>query len=307
MFLRDGAAGYGRDFGTLVNQTDEATSQQAGGNMIINGRRLHREQQNRARFAPLIPHQQAFQVQDMVNKLVERAFLPVLSNSSVGEVTTWNHWINHEAVDGGPRFHYRPGNLIFTCLPLSNPGNNILIDTNCVGNMEFNRDGSYNAKYWKNQTQLRTSATGKRAFMELGITIPKAFMHPRHLTQHQQAIEEFQSSGCGVGHDYCKLCLYAPYNTVMTGLLLSEPVTRARCDGWQPVFLMKHALLQRSAYGKNNQQFASCNLQGRSSIALLGFYRMEVVREVEGTPTESVEVLGMSVNDQPITFRSGGG
>jgi hypothetical protein len=158
------------------------------------------------------------------------------------------------------------------------------------GRQEINDD------FWRNQIAFYTRVDGRiMRLMEVAAFIPSWCLHEDQRADQEDAARWFQSSNCGIGNDFVMMSLFDHYAFTFLNIMGSPMVKIARKFGFRPLFLLRNCLLQRTRFGVHNHQFSSCDKGAKSTLILLGFWRM---RNNDGN---DVEVIGLQANGSYLT------
>jgi hypothetical protein len=162
--------------------------------------------------------------------------------------------------------------------------------------IESNGNTTYNDSFWDGQKEFRTMKDNhKMVFMDTCVTIPEFVLKTSQLASHRSAVTWMSEHGCGVGGAFHKFILYKGYVGVLLHFLTSPSVKQARIYGFHPLFIMKNCLLAKSTFGVRGISFVTCDKSAKTSILLVGFWRMK-----HSNP-DNLELVGLSVNGSMLT------
>lgn len=134
----------------------------------------------------------------------------------------------------------------------------------------------YYKNFWSDQLEIKNKANNGGTFsnIDIGMFQPKWSIPEDQLQDHEEALTWMRANGPVVpgSKDLVILNLKETYAYIFLIAMKSSLVIQARLAGYQPVFLLKNALIQRSYnFGVNGYQFSSLDKRPKSYLALVGF------------------------------------
>ena len=217
----------------------------------------------------------------MFNPLMGQMLGEVFSKMRIDSINSLNDWLvmSNDDHEGNKKASTSPGNMVVCFVPLKaglpSPYYNRYNDE------EFISEGKtvhYNDKFWRNQVDFKNIPGGKiLCILDCAGFIPEFVLKENSIKDHREALKWFHDYGCGVGGSgpFFKCSFFGPYVHVLESFLTSPIVKVARIYGFWPLFLIKNFLLQQTRFGVNGMQFSSVNMNARTSIMLIGFWRMK--------------------------------
>lgn len=151
---------------------------------------------------------------------------------------------------------------------------------NCKNQREFfmlNGERRVNRSYWSANLVIKNRRDGGSfRVLELAVVIPPWTIAEQFVEEHLEAME-WMAGGGGVALEDGKslyLSLKDEYATVFLSQITQHFVAGARLSGWQPLFLIKNAIVYYSKqFGINGYQLSTINKNPRSFLLLVGFFR----------------------------------
>jgi hypothetical protein len=133
----------------------------------------------------------------------------------------------------------------------------------------------YYRNFWSDQLEIKNRPNeGTFSNIDIGMFQPKWSIPNDQLQDHEEALAWMRANGPIVpgSKDLVILNLKQTYAYIFLIAMKSSLVIQARLAGYQPVFLLKNALIQRSYnFGVNGYQFSSLDKRPKSYLALVGF------------------------------------
>ena len=153
-----------------------------------------------------------------------------------------------------------------------------LINNNNETEFNFvNGNKVVNRKFWSANLDIKRLNSGAGFFktLEIGALVPEWTVAQTFLHKHRDAMEWMASNSAVLPNKTTFfLSLKQEHSTVFLRNMESEMVARARLAGFQPLFLMKNAIIQKTAkFGVNGTQVTTINVQPKSYLALVGFFK----------------------------------
>ena len=133
-----------------------------------------------------------------------------------------------------------------------------------------------NRKFWEASLDIKRKSTGGFfKTLELGALMPEWTVAECFKHQHQDAMQWMASNAAVLPNKSTMLLsLKQECATVFLRNMQSELVAKARLAGFQPLFLIKNAIVQKTGrFGINGHQISTINLQPKSCLALVAFFR----------------------------------
>ena len=134
-----------------------------------------------------------------------------------------------------------------------------------------------NRKFWSGNLDIKRLHKGKGFFktLEIGAHIPDWTIADVFKHKHRDAMEWMARNGAVLPNNSTLfLSMKQEYATVFLRNMESEMVAKARLAGYQPLFLMKNAIIQKTdRFGVNGTQVTTINVQPKSYLALVGFFK----------------------------------
>ena len=217
----------------------------------------------------------------MFNPLIGQMLGEVFSKMRIESINSLNDWLVtcNDDHQGNKKPCSSPGNMMVSFVPmkagLPSPYYNRYNDE------EFIRDGNtvhYNDSFWRNQMDFKNLPNGNLlCILDCAGFIPEFVLKQNSIQEHREALKWFHDYGCGVGGSgpFFKCSFFGPYVHVLESFLTSAIVKVARIYGFWPLFLVKNFLLQQTKFGVKGMQFSSVNMNARTSVMLIGFWRMK--------------------------------
>ena len=232
--------------------------------------------------------------------IVRQAFSPQLQQVGCVNLHNASHFVRRErGSDTLSPFANQRGNVLFTPVMVTNT--TVCIKNN-NGDAEFYPDATkpnglrYNTKFWSGHasTKFRRSTNTKFSTVEFGMLMPLWTIPPVDQHSHNEAVTFLAGNGGYIPHSNVGyLSLKSKYSFAFLKWMTSSIVARAREAGWSPLFLIKNVLLQRNdVYGVRDHIFTSIDLQPRSYLALVGFFK--------GTTATDVSVITINNSNNEL-------
>ena len=155
-----------------------------------------------------------------------------------------------------------------------------LSEVNKLNKKEFffgpNGQKYYNRSFWQASLDIKQKRGGAGSFstLDLGMYQPLWTIPEAQRQDHLDALEFMRHSGPVVkgSPNVCLLSVKNAYAHYFLQGMSSGLVASARMNGYQPLWLIRQCLLQRSTtFGRNGWQFSTMDMQPKSYIALAGF------------------------------------
>jgi len=169
------------------------------------------------------------------------------------------------------------GCFFFTPLMLKDK-NISLINNNNKSEFFTSLDGKrhYNKTFWKDNVDIKTFKKGGHFItLDMAAFLPDWTVAQPFLDSHTDAMKWMASHGPVFQNSSCfYLSLKQEYVHVFIRNMETELVAKARLCGFKPLFLLKNAICQQTShYGLNGQQITTINIQPKSYLCLVGFFK----------------------------------
>ena len=251
-----------------------------------------------------VPEQVALNQRDSFNDLISSSFGASFQQIGLDEIHGLNSWVMCQETSVNMMKAGSVNDLVFSAVPYVkgkvSPHHN---RSNLVEFMLNTGTGQkvVNPRFWKEQMMFFGGGPNGRPLtnlIELAAKIPEWALRENQLSDHYEAMDQWDNFGAGLGGGFFKLVLYGKYAHVFVNFMNSMLVQKGRLSGFYPLFLMRNCINQKSGYGTRNHQFASIDKGAKSSLILLGFFRMAN----EDVNTLELVSLRSSANDAPLTM-----
>jgi hypothetical protein len=215
---------------------------------------------------------------EFLSPIVEQSLLVPMRALGMHNVATMKTYLKY--TDGGVDMnHNAKHDLLFVPVMLNN---HQLSEVNATNQKEFfvQPDGSrvYNRNFWKSSLEVKQykGKSGNRntfSTLDVGMFQPIWTIPSSQREEHKEALEYMRMHGPVVKGKapVTLLSLKNVYTHYFLQGMSSPLVCAARMAGFQPLWLMRNCLLQKSNFGKNGWQFSSIDKTPKSYISLVGF------------------------------------
>ena len=247
---------------------------------------------------PAMEHQVA-SPSGLFNPVVRQTFGSVLINIGIPKVCGIQQFVESDT-SGKVVNKSRTGNLFVSCLAVNADGQPST--QNRVGNLEI-QGGQFNNKFWGNH--MHRCGGGQR--LELACWIPQFLLTEADRVAHNDLVDglndQKNEGDCtGLGGEFFKLTLWNGHGGVMKHMMNSLLVQKARIAGFFPLFCIKQCINQQSWKEGVKRALSSTNLNGRTSVMLVGFWANPSPGQA-GTPEEfrNLTLVSMSAQNSFVT------
>ena len=153
---------------------------------------------------------------------------------------------------------------------------------NSSNKLEFYKEGAnkkYYHSYWRDALNTKRVAGNQSYFstIEMGAFLPPWTIAECFRKDHEDAMLWMAGNAAAFpGNTTLFLSLKNEYATVFLKNMETTLVAHARLFGFQPLFLIKNAIVQyKQQFGIHGHQVTSINIKPKSYLALVGFYRAD--------------------------------
>ncbi|OEU23462.1 hypothetical protein FRACYDRAFT_267545 [Fragilariopsis cylindrus CCMP1102] len=170
----------------------------------------------------------------------------------------------------------------FMLIPTMVNSEYITSSVNVKNESEFYKDRfgikHYNTNFWNENIQHRHGGAiyGKLKYLVLGGIVEQMFLHQTQIAGHHAGYEELKRKNANVntlaGSPCVKVKLYNIYVWIFNKIMTSAIVATARSHWFKPVLLFRSVLLRRNKI-ENQFELQTMDVENKSSIHLVGFYR----------------------------------
>ena len=226
-------------------------------------------------------------VDDAVVQTTEQIFSPIVNSCFLGPMRNIGVHSLSTAADFCPvdekvgdrrliDFNHK-GCFFFVSLMMKNKTISLINKNNEPEFQAVNGTKVCNRKFWSANLEIKRLNHGHGFFktLELAAFIPDWTVVDVFKHKHQDAME-WMARNAAVLTDKTTffLSLKQDYATVFLRNMESELVAKARLAGFQPPFLMKNAIIQKTEkFGVNGTQVTTINIQPKSYLALIRFFK----------------------------------
>jgi hypothetical protein len=175
--------------------------------------------------------------------------------------------------------------FLFSPIMLKDKKPSLLNAANKYEMIETPKGKKYNRSFYRDNVETKfftNNATGQTfSTLEIGAYVHEWQVFKDFLTDHQLGMTFMMSHGPAINQNMLLLSLKQKYVHVFLGNMESDLMEKARLAGFLPVFLIKNALLQKTAkFRVNGYQVSTMDMHPKSYLLLVAFYKG---KEANGT------------------------
>lgn len=216
-------------------------------------------------------------VDDLFAPVVKSHFMPQLAGIGIHRLSHGGSVAPRDETRDNVRSFLANGKHSFLFCPV-NCTDKQLSTVSCKNSEEFyyNEVGFTNPAFWEDSVVLKRTANGSTfSTLEIGAFIPDWTIPEAAAQEHALAMEWLAANGPVFANGQVfYLSLKNEYVTVFIRNMQSPVVRAGRLAGFFPIFAAKNLIIQKTAdFGINGHQLTTINLQPRSYLALVGFYK----------------------------------